>query len=557
MSKFCGNCGTELADDAMFCGNCGNTMATQPAEAPATPVAPVAEAPAAPAAPVTAAVEAVKKNKNKIVKMLIPAVAVVLALAIVICAFAIPRGDEDNYFMSYSKEVRYDEDGDVIGTYEIKYDKPNRVSYYLNQYEGTTEIYDEDTDSYKEIDYTYKKEITIDYKSNKISSISVVEEDSRPDSNPLSFELNFDYSGGHASDSYTVTREEYDSENSYWDDEKYEFVEVYKTVETTYTIDITYDGKDVTLVLTSDEEDSGSTTLKIEEKGKKKTVETKWVEEKTLEDSDGYPIYDDEGNPKTEKVDHIRVDVRTYDKYGNQLTAETKEDDDVTYTYTAEYDGKNLISSESERTREEYDYETGKTKTITETVKVECEYDKKDNLISRKEKTDGDTTYEYEAEYDGELILREEYVHYYGDGDKSKSEVEYEYDKKGRMINQTHYYNDEKSSVVEFDESDGNEYTYKVYRYDGGDQVKDGKYVVKYKGDKPVATTVYDADGEIMEEMTFNKRGQMLTEVEYDYEDDANGKPEVYKSSETTYEYKYASAKNRAIVDLAEWIVDD
>ena len=557
MSKFCGNCGTELADDAMFCGNCGNTMATQPAEAPATPVAPVAEAPAAPAAPVTAAVEAVKKNKNKIVKMLIPAVAVVLALAIVICAFAIPRGDEDNYFMSYHKEVRYDEDGDIIGTYEIKYDKPNRISYYLEQREGTTEIYDEDTDSYKEIDYTYKNEITIDYKSNKISSVSVVEEDSRPDSNPLSFELNFDYSSGHASDSYTVTREEYDSENSYWDDEKYEFVEVYKTVETTYTIDITYDGKDVTLVLTSDEEDSGSTTLKIEEKGKKKTVETKWVEEKTLEDSDGYPIYDDEGNPKTEKVDHIRVDVRTYDKYGNQLTAETKEDDDVTYTYTAEYDGKNLISSESERTREEYDYETGKTKTITETVKVECEYDKKDNLISRKEKTDGDTTYEYEAEYDGDLILRKEEVYYYGNGDKSKTEVEYEYDKKGRLVSETSYYNDEKSSVIEFDENDGNEYTYKVYSYQGGDQIKDGKYVYKYKGDKVVAETFYDADGEISYEETLNKRGQTLTFVGYDYEDDANGKPEVYKSYEITCEYKYASAKNRAIVDLAEWIVDD
>lgn len=555
MSKFCGNCGTELADDAMFCGNCGTTMGTQPAEATA-PVAPVAEAPAAPAAPVAAAVEAVKKNKNKIIKMLIPAVAVVLALAIVICAFAIPRGDEDNYFMNYRKEVRYNEDGDIIGTEEIKYDKPNRAVYYLREYEGTTEIYDEDTDSYKEIDYTYKQEITIDYKSNKISSVSVVEEDSRPDSNPLNFELTFDYSGGHASDSYTVTREEYDSENSYWDEETYEFVEVYKTVETTYTIDITYDGKDVTIVKTSDEEDSGSVTLKIEEKGKKKTVEEKWVEEKVLEDSNGYPIYDDEGNPKTEKVDHVEVDVRTYDKYGNQLTAETKKDDDVTYTYTAEYDGKNLISSESERTREEYDYETGKTKTITETVKVECEYDKKDNLISKKEKTDGDTTYEYEAEYDGDLILNEKTVSYYGDGDKSKSEVEYEYDKKGRLVSETRYYNDEKSSVIEFDENDGNEYTYKLYSYQGGDQIKEGKCVVKYKGDKPVATTVYDADGEITEEITLNKRGQILTSIHYSYEDDANGKPEVYKSSETTYEYKYASAKNRAIIDLASWIVD-
>ena len=441
--------------------------------------------------------------------------------------------DLDDYFVSYEKTIRYNEDGDVVGTYEIKYDKPNRTSYYLNEYEGTTEIYDKDTGSYKEIDYTYKKEITIDYKSNKISSITVVEEDSRPDAEPLSFELNFDYSDGHASDSYTVTRE-----------------------DTTYTIDITYDGKDVTLVVTSDEEDSDSITLKIEEKGKKKTVERKWVEEKVLEDSDGNYIKDDKGNPKTEKVDHVKVDVRTYDEYGNLLTAETKKDDDVTYTYTAEYDGKNLISSESESTYEEYDYETGKTKTITETTKTECEYDKKDNLISKKTKTDGDTTYEYNAEYDGELLVREEHVYYYGGGDKSKSEVEYEYDKNGRLVSQTIYYNDEKSSVIEFDENDGNEYTYKVYSYQGGDQIKKGKYVVKYKGDKPAATTVYDADGEIMREITLNERGQILTEVEYDYEDDANGKPEVYKSYETTYEYKYASAKNRDVVDVALYIID-
>lgn len=304
MSKFCGNCGTELADDAMFCGNCGNTMGTQPApeaaaatpEAPAAPAAPIA----AVAAPVTAAVEAVKKNKNKLIKMLIPALAAVLAVAIIICAIAIPRGDEDNYFMSYRKAVRYDEDGDIIGTTEIKYDKPNRVVYYLNEYEDETEV-ENDDGSYKEIKYTYKEEYTVEYKSNKIASIKVVEEDSRPDAEPLSYELTFDYSGGHASDSYSVTTKEYDSENSYWDDEKYEWVEVYKDVTTTYTIDITYDGKDVTIVKTSDAENSGSETLKIEDNGKKKTVEEKWIEEKPLEDEDGYYIYDENDEIKTEK----------------------------------------------------------------------------------------------------------------------------------------------------------------------------------------------------------------------------------------------------------------
>ncbi len=50
---FCPKCGTQLADDALFCGSCGTKVAApaQPAE-PVQPAQPVYQAPAQPAQPV-------------------------------------------------------------------------------------------------------------------------------------------------------------------------------------------------------------------------------------------------------------------------------------------------------------------------------------------------------------------------------------------------------------------------------------------------------------------------------------------------------------------------
>ncbi len=51
--KFCSKCGTQAADDAVFCAGCGNRFeAPQPVAAPVAPVEPVAEAPVESVAPV-------------------------------------------------------------------------------------------------------------------------------------------------------------------------------------------------------------------------------------------------------------------------------------------------------------------------------------------------------------------------------------------------------------------------------------------------------------------------------------------------------------------------
>ncbi len=85
MSKFCGNCGTELQDDAVFCTNCGVSIAPQVEET----------AVASESTPGDAAVAAVKKGAvafidkcktdKKFLGILLGAVAGVIVIIVALC----------------------------------------------------------------------------------------------------------------------------------------------------------------------------------------------------------------------------------------------------------------------------------------------------------------------------------------------------------------------------------------------------------------------------------------------------------------------------------------
>ncbi len=108
MSKFCGNCGTELQDDAVVCSNCGVNLAPKAEEA----------APAADTTPADVAVAAVKKgatvfidkckSDKKFLGIVLGAVAGVVALIVVLCLIfgggyekAIDRYVDANYYGDY------------------------------------------------------------------------------------------------------------------------------------------------------------------------------------------------------------------------------------------------------------------------------------------------------------------------------------------------------------------------------------------------------------------------------------------------------------------------
>ncbi len=98
MSKFCGNCGTQLPDDAVVCSNCGVNLGA-PAQAPAA-------ATAAPAANSSAFMDSANefvgkvKSDKKTLGIVIGAAAAAVVLIIVLVLTLFCGGNEalDNYF---------------------------------------------------------------------------------------------------------------------------------------------------------------------------------------------------------------------------------------------------------------------------------------------------------------------------------------------------------------------------------------------------------------------------------------------------------------------------
>lgn len=100
--KFCGNCGRQLADDALFCDACGTRSAAQPAPSVAN-VEPTNSQPVAcpvqpqPPVPEQAAPSGVKEKKKKSKKTLVIVlvVALILAAAAVAAWWLLGRGPKD------------------------------------------------------------------------------------------------------------------------------------------------------------------------------------------------------------------------------------------------------------------------------------------------------------------------------------------------------------------------------------------------------------------------------------------------------------------------------
>lgn len=83
MSKFCGNCGAQLDDNAVVCGYCGTALSADAAPATA-PGAPNTQAPKASALAGIASKLPGGDNKQNIVKIGVAAVAVIIVLALFI-----------------------------------------------------------------------------------------------------------------------------------------------------------------------------------------------------------------------------------------------------------------------------------------------------------------------------------------------------------------------------------------------------------------------------------------------------------------------------------------
>ena len=124
MSKFCGNCGTELQDGAVFCASCGQSVS----ETPVAPVAPVASAtPVAPVVPENTPANAPKDKK----KFLIPAIiAAVVAVIVVVLIFVFTGGSEPE---------------DAVENYID--------AYYNGDYDAYVDIYPDEIWEYREKEY--------------------------------------------------------------------------------------------------------------------------------------------------------------------------------------------------------------------------------------------------------------------------------------------------------------------------------------------------------------------------------------------------------------------
>lgn len=100
MSKFCGSCGNELAQQVLFCGNCGNRVETieQPvAEAPYVAPAPTPKAPKPPKPPR-------KKMSSKAKKVLWSSISGVVAIFLVFTTVSV---------VDYNNHIHPDYDSDV------------------------------------------------------------------------------------------------------------------------------------------------------------------------------------------------------------------------------------------------------------------------------------------------------------------------------------------------------------------------------------------------------------------------------------------------------------
>ncbi len=121
MSKFCGNCGTELQDDAVVCSNCGVNIAPQQPEA-------AASAPASDATPGEVAVAAIKdkslvfinkmKSDKKFMGIVLGSIAGVILVIVLLCVlmgggyksaienyFDAMQGDYDAYVACMPEDV--------------------------------------------------------------------------------------------------------------------------------------------------------------------------------------------------------------------------------------------------------------------------------------------------------------------------------------------------------------------------------------------------------------------------------------------------------------------
>ncbi len=174
MAKFCGNCGTQLADDAVVCTNCGVNIAPQPQQAPAqyqqAPQQPdYQQAPAGGPTPADNAAAAIKaktgafvgklKTDKKFLGIVIGAVAAVVALIIVLVLVlgggyesAIDNyidaqlGDYDSYVDCFPEDVF-----EMMEKYDVVEDE--------DDFEEMAEMVDENDVDY---DYEVLKETELD-----------------------------------------------------------------------------------------------------------------------------------------------------------------------------------------------------------------------------------------------------------------------------------------------------------------------------------------------------------------------------------------------------------
>ncbi len=167
MSKFCGNCGTQLPDDANVCGNCGTNVAQM--AAPAAPVAPASAAPAENAStPGENVVSAVKdkagdfigkmKSDKKFMTMVIAiaggAVTLIAVLIVLLCVlgggyekaiqnrYDAALGDYDAYIDCYPES--YWDEHDMQDEEEFEERLEGLFDDYFDEIDYDFEVVDED-----------------------------------------------------------------------------------------------------------------------------------------------------------------------------------------------------------------------------------------------------------------------------------------------------------------------------------------------------------------------------------------------------------------------------
>lgn len=164
MAKFCGNCGAQLADDAVVCTNCGVNIAPQPQQAPVQyQQAPMQQAYAGGPTPADNAASAIKekagafvnkcKTDKKFLGIILGAVAAVVAL-IVVLVLVLGGGYEsaiDNYMDAN------------CGDYDAYVDCfPEDVFELMEKYDVAEDEDDFDTGIDYDIDYEIVKEEAVD-----------------------------------------------------------------------------------------------------------------------------------------------------------------------------------------------------------------------------------------------------------------------------------------------------------------------------------------------------------------------------------------------------------